>query len=306
MSLVSELGKSSSWVNRYFKQRFNRVIEFTGIEGPAIKALETKVPTETQGIVTARIGTAFEHRIMMTLGMRPVESAIVVSGIEALATNNPGIFRNDRGRIRWVISVMRLFSTRDDPYDDEMAARMAVLVAHLDAGLRSGGLWSEELAAASRGPLRGDLEVRLLGVASAEEVAEVVGLMQIARGALPLGGNAPASLEPIFEGSRYVGGAEADLIIDGCLLDIRTTSAPREKLPASVRQLIGYALLDWNNDYGIREAGFYFSRQGTVVSWPLDDLISRTATDSKILLSELRGEFKELATGSRMERRTTE
>ena len=49
---------------------------------------------------------------------------------------------------------------------------------------------------------------------------------------------------PTFDGSEYVGGADADLIKGGCLYAIKTIMDPRRDLPGTVRQLIGYALLD--------------------------------------------------------------
>ena len=42
VSLTSELSSSTSWVNKFFKSYFARVVEFTRAEGPRVKALERR------------------------------------------------------------------------------------------------------------------------------------------------------------------------------------------------------------------------------------------------------------------------
>ncbi|MBI3965791.1 MAG: hypothetical protein HY329_09165 [Chloroflexi bacterium] len=58
-------------------------------------------------------------------------------------------------------------------------------------------------------------------------------------------------LNPTFAGSTHVGGADADLIVDGCLIDIKTTVQPRREVPIALYQLLGYTLLDYDDRYGI-------------------------------------------------------
>ncbi len=50
---------------------------------------------------------------------------------------------------------------------------------------------------------------------------------------------------PIFAGSHDVNGADADLIVDGCLIDIKTTIDPTRLDREWVYQLLGYVLLDY-------------------------------------------------------------
>ena len=82
---------------------------------------------------------------------------------------------------------------------------------------------------------------------------------------------------PSFDGSAYVRGADADLIVDGCLYDVKTTMKQREGLPRNLRQLLGYELLDWHGALGLERAGFYFSRLGAWLSWELEELVRQTA-----------------------------
>ncbi len=84
-------------------------------------------------------------------------------------------------------------------------------------------------------------------------------------------------LNPTFDGSALIGGADADLIVDGCLLEIKTTVRP-DTLPRDViYELLGYVLLDFTNAYRIGSVGVYMSRQGEFVSWPLAELLPRLA-----------------------------
>ena len=107
--------------------------------------------------------------------------------------------------------------------------------------------------------------------------------------------NAEAVLGPTFAGSPFIGGADADMILDKCLYDIKTTANPRNNLPANIRQLLGYLLLDWENEHGINQVGFYFSRQCKQISWNAESLVSQTTTTGNDIQS-LRDELRETIT----------
>ena len=254
MSLTSELSSSTSWVNRYFKSRFGNVIDFVRKEGPSIKALETKVPSELRGQARSRIGTAFDYRIRLGLGLHPNTSSVISSGIalmEAFGTENTA-----EERFEWAQAIRGYLNEVDDR-SEEGLAKTAILLAHLDAGFRSGGLWGEDMIRMAAGiggnePLTWD---RILNVARPEETAEVLQLATLAKDIFKHKEGETTQLGPTFEGSTYVNGADGDLIIGGCLCDIKTTLDPRRDLPNTMRQLIGYMLLDWDDEYKLREVG---------------------------------------------------
>ena len=102
-----------------------------------------------------------------------------------------------------------------------------------------------------------------------------------------------AILNPTFAGSADVGGADADLILDGCLVEIKATVDP--KLTKKwLYQLLGYSFLDYEDALGIRELGIYFARQGVMLRWPLQELIDRLSDGWAPPLRELREQFQEL------------
>ena len=100
-----------------------------------------------------------------------------------------------------------------------------------------------------------------------------------------------ATLNPTFEGSRDVGGADADIILNGWLLDLKATINPSiSKL--FLYQILGYVMLDYSNEYDIDAAGFYFQRQGLLFQWPVSELLNELSGGRSPSLEELRDNFQ--------------
>ncbi|MGH3299315.1 MAG: hypothetical protein ACRDP7_46750 [Trebonia sp.] len=87
---------------------------------------------------------------------------------------------------------------------------------------------------------------------------------------------------PEFAGSRDIGGADADFILDGFLLACKATITPRRLGADEVSQLAGYLLLDYPNAHGIREVGLYLSRQGAVISWTVPEFLDLLGATAKL------------------------
>lgn len=109
-------------------------------------------------------------------------------------------------------------------------------------------------------------------------------LLALGRALDPLGTFAPDRailLNPVLRAGDSVGGADADLVIDGTIVDIKTTNEVRVS-SAHLRQLAGYAVLmrdggadvgggaHW--DGGCDRVGVYFSRHGALAAWHLDEI----------------------------------
>ena len=90
-------------------------------------------------------------------------------------------------------------------------------------------------------------------------------------------------LNPTFgEASALVGGADADLVIDDALIDIKTTKYLKLK-QRDFHQLVGYYLLfrlsglvDTPADPDIKRLGVYFSRHGKLVTFPVKSIINES------------------------------
>jgi hypothetical protein len=83
------------------------------------------------------------------------------------------------------------------------------------------------------------------------------------------------AIGPTFAGSELIN-ADADLIAGGLLLDLKTSS----KLSLAVVdlfQVIGYALLDFEDAFRVAELGIFAARYGYLAAWELDDLLDELA-----------------------------
>lgn len=98
-------------------------------------------------------------------------------------------------------------------------------------------------------------------------------------------------LNPVFSGSPDVGGADADLICGQTLVEIKT-SINKEARAEWVRQVFGYVLLDYDDEYRIDEVGFYMARQARLVKWPLQEFLEIVTGQHEPHVATLREEFR--------------
>jgi hypothetical protein len=83
------------------------------------------------------------------------------------------------------------------------------------------------------------------------------------------------ALNPTFgEASLEVGGADADMVIDGTLIDIKTTKSGKMDT-SQFHQLVGYYLLaqiggiNGDSRIEINQLGIYYSRYGELLTFPI-------------------------------------
>ena len=104
-----------------------------------------------------------------------------------------------------------------------------------------------------------------------------------------------AIVNPSFTGSMMtVGGADADLILDGCLIDIKSTSKAKIS-NTDLYQIIGYALLDSLDTFEIHSLGLYMARQGELIKWTIPELLDRVMDGHPEPLDQLREELQVIA-----------
>ncbi|CAM2906878.1 hypothetical protein [Skermania piniformis] len=138
----------------------------------------------------------------------------------------------------------------------------------------------------------------LLRLASRDALGQLAALTEVADVFLlpELRARAPLALGPTFAASVRCA-ADADLIADGVLIDIKTrlgpadprTGARSDRLPrADLYQLIGYALFDSTDRYGIHEIGLYSARYGYFPRWPICDVLAELAGGPVDLAGERR------------------
>lgn len=95
---------------------------------------------------------------------------------------------------------------------------------------------------------------------------------------------------PVFTGSTDIGGADADFILNGLLLDCKASIAPRKLGSNEINQIAGYLLLDYDDEFGIRRVGLYLSRQGAGITWDVPKFLELLGAHES--LPELRGQLR--------------
>lgn len=102
---------------------------------------------------------------------------------------------------------------------------------------------------------------------------------------------------PVFAGSGDIGGADADYILGGLLLDCKATKDPRRLGREEIYQLAGYLLLDYDDQFGIDQVGLYLSRQGGLITWEVADFLRRLGASAPLthLRAQLRQHLREAA-----------
>ena len=294
MSLTRELKIKDSWVRQFLDERFGQLGNFVRRIGADVKSMPIEVaPQSNSGLRNATVGKALDYRLRLHHGWNPAESKELERGIHILARRSgptAGERRKCRDRAQALLAVAM-------PRSEDAQARASVVLAWLDDLYRGNG-WPEGL-----NPVVDRLRESDTGGWDAcaakvdRSLADEVGtLMAVAAQVFP---EREAICGPGFAGSMSVGGADADLIVEGCLYEVKTTKAPRDRLVDSFRQLLGYVLLDWSDEYRLERAGFYFARQGKRMSWPLGELVSQTTGEAEAMLAGLRDDFRGLAESRR-------
>ncbi len=106
----------------------------------------------------------------------------------------------------------------------------------------------------------------------------------------------PYILNPTFAGSLDIGGADADLVVDRCLIDIKASVSPQIKAEY-LYQLAGYLLLDYDDQLHMNAVAIYMARQGMLFTWPVAEFLRQLTGNDSAELGSLRREFRKLFQG---------
>ncbi|WP_159851058.1 hypothetical protein [Nocardia sp. CY41] len=100
------------------------------------------------------------------------------------------------------------------------------------------------------------------------------------------------ALGPTFTASRFCR-ADADIIVDGVLLELKTRLGTAKKSRradalslADIYQMIGYALFDTTDTFRIHTIALYSARYGVLHRWPLQQLLDTLADEPTDLATE--------------------
>lgn len=127
--------------------------------------------------------------------------------------------------------------------------------------------------------------MHLLDLAPEDAIRQLESLTAVAETALIPNIVGPFRIGPIFDGSALCA-ADADIIAGDLLLDLKTRLGDKVKRAGGrsdtlriqdLLQLVGYALFDRSDAYGIARVGIYSARFGRMIVWDLDEMLEKLA-----------------------------
>jgi hypothetical protein len=96
---------------------------------------------------------------------------------------------------------------------------------------------------------------------------------------------------PSFAQTGALGGADADLVYDSVLVDLKSTGTATVVGRHELWQLLGYLFADTDDRYAVRRVGVAALRQRRSVSWEAQELIGLLSGGSTLTVEHYRAEF---------------
>lgn len=322
MSLTSHLKNPASPIGTFIKQRFAHTTSLTKAANQQLKLCTTLRPVLTPGVAYpyAPIGMAIDYRLRYAFALTPYRHLVAWEGASLLAfqplEDDDDIevdwdelsgmlipFDPTRGvaqgpyplpflraffeRLNATLQVMQPVGKLLSIEEEQVLARYCYVLSLFEETYRSESYLHGPLLNPSP---KQSIEA-LLAIPQQDVIDDLCHLFSLFYDHYHHLLSRPHRLNPTFAGSNDVGGADADLIVDGCLIDIKTSVNP--KLDAEyVRQLAGYLLLDYNDSLHITSLGIYMARQGMLLTWTVEEFLRQLTGEPQVMLTALRQAFR--------------
>jgi hypothetical protein len=323
MSLTAELDRKDSPIRRWFDAHVIDIKPISEEWNAAVKVAPLIRPIIDRRI-PGTVGTAFDYRLRYWFAVTPLEALVASAGMRSLSlTSEPVASRRGASDAclalggpaplasAAVVALLPDFAAslsdalaglrpvgRALPADDEeLLCRYCYLLGLFEELFRGGLQIRSPLYELVDGATVDDL----LALPQQIWIDDLCALSTAFAGHYPALANGPVILNPTFSGSIEIGGADADLIVDGCLLDVKTTVDPKFTRTRVLYQLLGYALLDYDDRYEIDAVGVYLSRQELLLRWPLQLLLEQLLERADVSLTDLRLSFRDAVLAARVD-----
>lgn len=250
-----------------------------------LEAMPSKPVVEpVLGANAGTVGTAFDYRMRYHLANADSSTFLARHAIPTLSGRDPGGMVGCQ--LDWFFANLDELVTRLSPAgrrlddaDEALLCRYCIVLAYFEAVYRSGpGGWRPTLPppAAQRAAPESE---GLLTLAPEPAVKDMTNLSRSAETTfapfigLAASGRVTCRLNPRFAGSVDIP-ADADFVLGDLLFDLKTTKTLDAKaVREAVLQLIAYVLLDYDDEYHIRQIGLYAARHEWVICWPLWEFV---------------------------------
>ncbi len=287
LPLTGQLRYSASPISRFLAEHLPSIGRVVRDYQQRIGDLPRPVqPSDVRTPAWSALGHAIDFRLRLSLGC-PLGNS-VAAGIAAIGTDMPLRGAPSPAARKALRACGSALMTQVDrhlaapgEFPNEYLARLCFVAAFYEDVYRTGEVRRYSMLASATADTTLD---RLVSAVPGYVPGDIGRQMELSDRpfaqfrALP---SAMVTCGPEFAGSRDIGGADADFILDGLLLDCKATIMPRRLGSDEISQLAGYLLLDYPSEYGIRKVGLYLARQGAIIDWEVPeflDLLGATAT----------------------------
>jgi hypothetical protein len=263
------------------------------------------LPPEGMKPAWGTLGAAIDHRLRLMLSDEISRDSAVTEGIGLSGTpliNRPqavagALYAAGKALLNEIEQLTFLHRPFDRARPSELSeepeerlCRACYTASCFEEIFRAGRLWPDTLLYNAHPDTQlGDL----LAAVPTYAVADMMAMVRLAETGLAPVRSASTSAQvcvgPTFAGSNDVGGADADWIAAGLLVDVKSTATPAKLRLTDIYQLACYALLDYDDRYEVQRVGWYLARAGWLVTWDLNEFFallgaSRSVEDLRIRL----------------------
>ncbi|MBD8583777.1 hypothetical protein IFT90_04300 [Frigoribacterium sp. CFBP 8766] len=259
------------------------------------RALTVPIPAgvEDKRTHASPVGMALDYRVRMMLGGSWVDGTTAQIGLQRFQNNTKGI-RYGRRMAQVLADALELAVQQAEAGTDEDQDRLAVVLAWCESFYRAG------IHALIRGSIgkqlrNADSPAVLLESIDPLIILDLAALRrsstsQIGQWSSAVQGGSRLELNPDFDGSGAVGGADADWLIEDTLIDCKATEQLGNAwIRKTLFQLVGYTLLDFDDSLKIRQIAIWLPRRQALQVWSLAELLRAPVEQA---LPELRASFE--------------
>lgn len=281
MSLTSQL-QSSGFVRGFFLKSFPFADELLW---KVNQSLESETPIDilkgSPPHYYAWVGTAFDYRARYYLGITPLRQLVAWSGskvLEGILKRSPFQLARFWQRLdQWLMNHNPQGRCLSIETDIQLNS-FCLILAKLEVAFRAGpfALSEPDLAliqTVCRGRDLNALVRPFLKSPYHPVLQDLSALSKLFWKNWKILASHSSILNPTFDGSSDVGGADADIIIANTLIDLKCIKTPLKR--EALYQILGYKLLDYSDRYKISRVGFYFGRHGIFKTWSVKRLVEQ-------------------------------
>ncbi|MEU0568581.1 UvrD-helicase domain-containing protein [Nonomuraea sp. NPDC005983] len=296
LSLTAQLKHRTSPLSRFMDEHLPHVLNLERDYIEHLAGLPHPIqPIDVQFPNWPALGHAIDSRLRLSLGgdLGPA----VRSGVQAFdgtyhfhGVPAEPVRRALHAAGQQLLATVGAFLENANRYSEEAIVRLCFVAAFFEDIYRTGhlrrfSLLAEATASTELADLMAAVPAYVL-----DDIGQQMRLADISLATLRALPPSARVCGPVFAGSDDIGGADADYILDGLLLDCKATRDPRRLGREEIYQLAGYLLLDYDDGYRINRVGLYLSRQGALITWDVHDFLHRLG--ARVPLTVLRAALR--------------